>query len=365
MTVPDDYPVADIDLGALRHNFSRVKSLAGRARVMSVIKADAYGHGMQQVATTLRDSDAFAVARLEEGIALRRQGIVQPIVLLEGVSNSGDLVLAAENRLSPVFHHPSQIAMAEQTALTTPLTFCWMMVDSGMHRLGIRPQQAEAMRARLAACPHLVGDIGLMSHFANSDLVGDARNQAQLDHMLALKQTSGVEICLANSAAVMTMSHAHQDWVRPGLMLYGISPFDDRSAEAMDLRPVMQLRSRLIAVYDLYRGEQLGYGGDWIAPRDTRVGVASIGYGDGYSRHLSNKASVWINDRLARIIGRVSMDTICIDLNDIAEAAIGDPVLLWGSAQLPVEALARHAGTIPYELVTVVCGRVRRNYIDG
>lgn len=359
------FPVARINLAALRHNLHCVKQLAPHSRVMSVIKADAYGHGVLSVANALKDSDAFAVARLSEGVTLREQGVDKPIVLLEGVNSESEFMLAAEHQLSPIIHLHSQISLLQSLTLPKPLSFNWLMIDSGMHRLGIRPEQALSAINELQQCKNIDGQIGLMSHFANSDLVGDNRNQAQLEAMLSLKKNSGLTLCLANSAAVISLPESHQDWVRPGLMLYGISPFADNNADAFGLQPVMQLSSRLIAVYDITAGEEVGYGGDWVADQTTRVGVVSIGYGDGYSRHLSNQGEVLIQGQRVPVIGRVSMDTICLNLNDAEQAQVGDEVILWGDQKLPVELLAQRAQTIPYELVTVICPRVQRVESDG
>lgn len=332
---------------------------------MSVIKADAYGHGVLTAAEALKDSDAFAVARLKEGVFLRQQGVEHPIVLLEGVNTEQDFITASEYQLSPVIHLHSQIQLLQTMTLPTPLAFNWLMIDSGMHRLGIRPEQAQAALTLLAESSNISGEVGLMSHFANSDIVGDPRNQKQLAYMLALKQETSLPVCLANSAAVITLADSHQQWVRPGLMLYGVSPFADKTGAELGLKPVMQLKTQLIAVYDLEVGDQVGYGGDWTADVPTRIGVASIGYGDGYSRHLSNKAEVVIRGKKASVIGRVSMDTICINLNQLEQAEVGDDVVLWGDSELAVEQLANLAQTIPYELVTVLCQRVHKEAING
>lgn len=359
------YPVARIDLAALRHNLRSVRQLAPHSRIMSVIKADAYGHGILTAAEALKDSDAFAVARLDEGVFLRQHGVTHPIVLLEGVNSEQDFILAAEYQLSPLIHLHSQIQLLQTITLPKPLSFNWLMIDSGMHRLGIRPEQAQPALELLANCHNIVGEVGLMSHFANSDLEADPRNQSQLDYMLKLRQDTGLALCLANSAAVVSLPESHQQWVRPGLMLYGISPFSDKTGTTLDLKPVMQLTSKLIAVYDLEAGDEVGYGGDWTAEVATRIGVASIGYGDGYNRHLSNNAEVLIRGDKAPVIGRVSMDTICINLNHIEQADVGDEVVLWGEPELAVEQLANLAETIPYELVTVVSQRVHREKING
>lgn len=359
------FPVASINLAALRHNLARVREFAPHCAVMSVIKADAYGHGVNAVAEALTDSDAFAVARLSEGIHLRQQGVEKPIVLLEGVNTEADFVAAANYQLSPVIHLHSQVQLLQAIKLPQPLQFNWIMIDSGMHRLGITPEQAPAVLEILKSCTNLTDEIGLMSHFANSDLVGDDRNQQQLSPMQALRDETGLVVCLANSAAVMSYPESHFDWVRPGLMLYGISPFDDKTGTELGLKPVMQLKTQLIAVYDIDAGEEVGYGGDWTAEVPTRIGVASIGYGDGYSRHLSNKSEVLLRGQKAPVVGRVSMDTICLNLNEFDQAEVGDEVILWGEQDLPVEQLAQLAGTIPYELVTVICRRVQRELTDG
>jgi alanine racemase len=360
-----EFPVAYIDVAALRHNLLRIKEYAPSSRVMSVIKADAYGHGVMTVANALQDSDAFAVARLKEGVYLRQQGVELPIVLLEGVNTEQDFITASEYQLSPVIHLMSQVQLLQTLKLHKPLQFNWLMIDSGMHRLGIRPEHAQTALEMLQVCSNVQGEIGLMSHFANSDLQGDERNQKQLNHMLALREQTGLALCVSNSAAVVSLPESHQQWVRPGLMLYGISPFADQTGFELGLKPVMQLTTQLIAVYDLKQGEQVGYGGDWTASKPTKIGVASIGYGDGYSRYLSNKAEVIIRGQKAPVIGRVSMDTICIDLNQLDKAEVGDEVLLWGEESLAVEQVAEIAETIPYELVTVICQRVNREVING
>lgn len=359
------FPVASINPAALRHNLSRVKQLAPNSRVMSVIKADAYGHGVLAVAQALKESDAFAVARLREGMFLRQQGVIKPIVLLEGVNTEADFAKAAEYGLSPVIHLHTQVQLLNTITLPKPLQFNWLMIDSGMHRLGIRPEQASAALSLLKASDNIQGEIGLMSHFANSDLIGDERNQAQLEPMLSLREQTALPVCLANSAAVLSFPESHLDWVRPGLMLYGIAPFDGKDGSEFDLKPAMQLKTELIAIYEIEAGEEVGYGGDWTADVPTRIGVASIGYGDGYSRHLSNNAEVLIRGQKAPVVGRVSMDTICLNLNAFEQVDVGDEVILWGESTLPVEQLATLAGTIPYELVTVICQRVQRELLNG
>ncbi|SFK30775.1 alanine racemase [Methylophaga sulfidovorans] len=359
------FPTATISVTALQYNFKRVKQTASNSKVMSVIKADAYGHGMATVAEALKHSDAFAVARLSEAVSLRQHGVTHPIVILEGINSADDFQLAAELRLSPVIHLSSQVDLLSSITLDQSLSFNWIMVDSGMHRLGIRPDDVETAISRLKASGNMLDEFGLMSHFANSDLVGDSRNQHQLEHMLNLKHKTGLPVCLSNSAAVLAYPESHLDWVRPGLMLYGISPFGGKAGTDHDLQPAMQLTTQLISTYDLNIGEQVGYGGDWTATQQSRIGVASIGYGDGYSRHLSNCSEVVIQGQRCPVIGRISMDTICINLTDCSQAMVGDEVLLWGRSELMVEEVAEYASTIPYELVTVLSKRVNRDVIDG
>ncbi|OUR85497.1 alanine racemase [Methylophaga sp. 42_8_T64] len=360
----NSYPVASIDLAALKHNFDRIKQLAPTSRIISVIKANAYGHGYAEVANVLTDSDAFAVARLVEGIQLRKSGITHKIILLEGVMTAAEIQLAAQYDLSPVFHHRSQIQLLS-TPLTKPLQFCWLMIETGMHRLGFAKTDVAELITTMETSEAISGDVGLMSHFANADLVGDDRNQQQLDITLHCADKQRCEVSLANSAAILSFPASHQQWLRPGLMLYGVSPFDDKTAVELDLKPVMQLKSVLTAKQTLQAGDQVGYGGDWTATKVTEIGIVSIGYGDGYSRYLSNAGQVMINGQRVTVLGRVSMDMICIDLHTCSDADVGDEVLLWGGEQLPVEWLAKQANTIPYELLCQLNPRVRREYHHG
>lgn len=358
-------PVAHINLAALQHNFERVKQLAPNSKIMSAIKADAYGHGAIQVAQALHDSDAFAVARLSEGLLLRAAGIQQAIVLLEGVSSVADLQAAADNDLSIVFHHPSQLQLIATVQLSKPLSFCWLMVETGMHRLGLGIDQIDDALQVLTLSPNIEGEIGLMSHFANSDLVGDPRNQQQLDTLMECAVQYGLKTSMANSAAIFSFAASHGDWVRPGLMLYGATPFTDKTAQDLDLKPVMQLTSELIAIQPLHVGDNVGYGGSWIAEKPGRIGIVSIGYGDGYSRHLSNVGSVLINKQRVPIVGRVSMDMIAIDLSNLSDVSVGDAVIMWGSELLTVDDMATQANTISYELLCQLNERVKREYHHG
>jgi alanine racemase len=358
------YPVISIDIAALQQNFKYIKQLAPNSQVISVIKANAYGHGHIEVAHALDDSDAFAVARLSEALELRQAGIKHKIILLEGVNTAADLQTAADHDLSLVFHHPSQIDLLETTHITKLLSFCWLMVETGMHRLGISSDNVAKTLEAISRSEKIADPVGLMSHFANADLVDDPRNQIQLDKVLSCVDTKH-EISMANSAAILSFPDSHQQWLRPGLMLYGVSPFDDKTATDLGLKPVMQLKSVITSIQQISKGDQVGYGGDWTASGGQTVGIVSIGYGDGYSRHLSGVGQVLINGKHAQVVGRVSMDMICIDLDDRSDVNIGDEVVLWGDEQLPIELVAKQANTIPYELMCQVSGRVKRQYNHG
>ena len=365
MVMSKSYPVANIDLAALKHNLKQVKQLTPNSRVMSVIKANAYGHGIIQTAQALTDSDAFAVARLSEGIRLREAGIQQAIVLLEGVLTAEDLQTAADFSLSIVFHTQSQIDLLAQTQLSKPLVFCWLMVETGMNRLGVPADKVDKALQDLTQSNKISDSVGLMSHFANADSIDDLRNQQQLERLKQCADTKNIPISMANSGAILSFAASHGDWVRPGLMLYGVSPFENQSANDLDLKSVMQLTSVIISIQDVQAGDQVGYGGNWIALQATPVGIVSIGYGDGYSRQLSNVGKVIVNDKIVAVLGRVSMDMIAIDLSDVDTVSVGDEVLLWGSDLLPVEEVAQQAKTIPYELLCQISERVKRDYHHG
>lgn len=359
------YPFARIDLAALKYNLQRVRQFAPQSKVMSVIKADAYGHGVIQVAQALKQSDAFAVARLKEAITLRQQGFQQPITVFEGVSTIEEWQLAAEYDLTPVLHQQKHLDFLLKADIKQPFPFMWLMLETGMHRLGLPAPVIEQIIKQLEGRTDLIEKLGLMSHFANSDLVNDARNQQQLAVMQNLAEKSGLPVCMANSAAIISLPASHYQWVRPGLMLYGVSPFADKSGAEVGLKPVMQIISKLIASQQLSAGDEVGYGGQWTAEKTMRMGVVSIGYGDGYSRHLSNAGEVVIRGQRVPVIGRVSMDTICVNLEACPEARLDDEVIIWGTEALTVEWLAEQAGTIPYELLCCVTPRVIREYLDG
>lgn len=357
---PSPRASARIDLRALRGNLERVRAHAPGSQVMAIVKANAYGHGLVPVARALSTGpaavDAFGVACMAEALVLREAGLRHPVLLLEGVLDAADLRLAVHHGLDLVVHHPEQLALLEHTRLAVPVRV-WVKLDSGMHRLGFPLQQARALGQRLLQCPNVSPPLAWMTHLAYADDRRSLRTPEQLERFQAAVRDLDGPRSVANSGGVLAWPQAHLDWVRPGIMLYGVSPFLGRSADQEGLRPVMSLHTRLIAVNPLCKGDAVGYGGTWVCPQDMPVGVAAIGYGDGYPRHAGIGTPVLVNGRRAALVGRVSMDMICLDLRGHDGARVGDPVVLWG-AGLPVEEVARHAGTIPYELLCAVSQRV-------
>jgi alanine racemase len=354
-----NYPLAYIDLDALTYNLSKVKQFAPNSKVFAVIKANAYGHGAIEAAKALSEADAFAVARVDEAIELREAGISKTIILLEGIRSADELLLASQYNLSPVFHSEYQLDFLATIDIQQPLSNCWLMLETGMHRLGIKPQLASDYTAKLKSTNKVNGDIGLMSHFANSDSLNDSRNNDQL------KQIANIEIdtsvSMANSGAIIAIPESHADWIRPGIMLYGSSPFAEKSAAELGLKPVMKLVAKVTAVQQIKVGDQVGYGGDFIAEQEMSIATVSVGYGDGYHRSLAKTGYVEINGQLAKVVGRVSMDMICVDVTD-SDVQVGEQVVLWGSELLSVDTVATWADTISYELLCHVTSRVTRIY---
>lgn len=352
---------ATVDTSALAHNLSIVRELSKGAHVLAVIKANAYGHGLVPVARALAGADALAVARIEEAVTLRAAGIEQRIVLLEGVFNSRQLEMAAFNGTDLVIHTHEQLALLESCTLRERFTV-WLKIDTGMNRLGFRPQEFASVLARVRRAAAVRGEVVLMTHLACAD---ERDNDATRRQLELFQETTGevqAERSIANSAGILAWPESCAQWVRPGIILYGVSPFAGTHGAQFGLKPVMTLSTRLIAVRDVPAGESVGYGAAWTASRNVRLGVAAVGYGDGYSRHLGNGTPVLMKSGLARLVGRVSMDMITLDLSDNPDAAVGDDVILWGPG-LPVEDIAQLAATIPYELLCGVTQRVEVEYL--
>ncbi len=352
---------ARIDLPALRRNLELARSAAGGARVMAVIKADAYGHGSVPCARALDAADSFAVVGLEEALVLRDAGIGKPMLLLEGFFTPDELRPIAALDLQIVVHAEEQVAALEAARLDTPLVV-WLKIDTGMHRLGVQPSAVSALLSRLRSCGS-VGSVHLMTHLACADDRQDDYTRTQLQNFADATAGLGLPCSIANSAGLMGWPESRAEWVRPGIMLYGSSPFIGGDAAAEGLAPVMHLESELIAVRDLPAGEPVGYGCTWRAPRDIRMGVVAMGYGDGYPRHAPSGTPVLVEGCRTTLIGRVSMDMITVLLDDVPNARPGSPVRLWGEG-LPVDEVATAAGTISYELLTGITPRVPRIYSE-
>jgi alanine racemase len=351
-----------IDTAALRHNLQVIRRLAPNSRVMAVIKANAYGHGLIAVARALDAADAFAVARVDEGLVLREAGIKAPILLLEGVFDREQLDAAADAQFDLVVHTPEQIELLE--AASPGVRFkVWLKLDSGMNRLGFKGEAFGSAHAALSRASAVRPSVNLITHLASADMPELPTTAEQLMVFAAATRTLAGEQSAANSAALIRFPDSQADWVRPGLLLYGISPFRGSTGADHGLKPVMTLRSRIIAVKDLAVGEQVGYGGDWTATRPARLAIAGIGYGDGYPRGASSGTPVLVNGEHAALAGRVSMDMIAIDVSDVERPpAVGDPVVLWGDG-LPVEEVAIWAETIPYTLLCGISRRVATNWV--
>jgi len=360
---------ATFDHSALRANLALAKARAPKSRVWAVVKANAYGHGLLRAAQALHDADGFALLDLDDAIRLRDAGSNKPILLLEGAFETQDLSLAAEYSLTCVVHCDEQIEMLETAGLPQRVpVYCKM--NSGMNRLGFSASAFPKAVERLARCPG-VGRLTLMTHFAEADTdkgveaslsafnatIAQARELVAADGDGNRSHAHEMGCSLANSAAILRYPATHADWIRPGIMLYGCSPFENESAEALGLRPVMTLTSEVIGVQDLKKGERTGYGGLFKAPKGMRIGIVACGYADGYPRHAPTGTPVLVEGIRTRTLGRVSMDMIAVDLSEVPNARIGSPVTLWG-AGLSADEVARAAGTVSYELLCALAARV-------
>ncbi len=347
---------ARIESAALRANLQAIRARAPGSRVMAVVKANAYGHGLVPTALALADADAFAVARLEEAVALRDAGSKRRIVLLEGVLNAAQLAQAAQLELDLVVHQPLQIALLEAYRGPQPFPL-WLKVDTGMNRLGFRPQEFRAAWERLRNLRPAPLQLRVLTHLACADEADSSYTAEQLARLQPLIAGLDVELSIANSAAILAHPSTHAAWVRPGLALYGISPFAERRGAQLGLRAAMTLESTVIAVREVAPGERVGYGGMWRAQRPSRLAIVAAGYGDGLPRSIPNGAPVLIGGHRAPLAGRVSMDMIAVDITELPPVSVGDRVELWGT-RLAVEEIAAAAGTVAYELLCGVSQRV-------
>ncbi|MFT0211941.1 alanine racemase [Pseudomonas sp. F1_0610] len=350
---------AVINLAALKHNYLLAKQLT-QAKALAVVKADAYGHGSIRCAQALHEADGFAVAFLEEALVLRAAGVTQPILLLEGFFVKDELALIAEYDLWTAVHSAWQLEAINQAQLSRPIQ-CWLKMDSGMHRMGFAPEEYKKAWQALNASPN-VSNIVLMTHLSQADEVEQPRTKEQLITFNAARAGLNSAVSMRNSPGILAWPELPSDWVRPGIMLYGCSPFEEPQAPANALIPVMTLASQIIGVRELAAGEPVGYGARYITPSSTRVGIVAMGYADGYPRQVDSGTPVAVCGQLTKIIGRVSMDMLAVDITTIAEATLGSPVELWGK-QVSAEVIARAANTISYQLFCNL-KRVPRYYLE-
>jgi len=355
--------LATISKSALQHNLNQVRKLAPNSKVLAMVKANAYGHGLIETAYALKTADAFGVASIEEALKLRQAGIQNEIVLMEGFFAEDELDLIAEQKLTCVLHHWPQVQALQDYSRQTKINV-WVKINTGMNRLGFMPHEFQEAFEALKKLEY-VEITGFMSHFAHAD---EKKSQdLQEPYQLFTKMVGnkpGLK-SMANSAAILSAPFSHHDWVRPGLMLYGIVPFANETGAQYNLKPAMSLTATLIALHALLPNQKVGYGGTWTsANRQAKIGIVSMGYGDGYPWHAKNGTPVLVNQQIAHLAGRVSMDMLAVDVTSIHPVQVGDLITLWGNEVLPIEVVAQHAQTIPYELLCRFTERVSRVYRD-
>lgn len=347
-----------INHSALLHNLDVIKKRVGHSRVIAMVKADAYGHGLSAVTQKLTKVDAFGVACLEEALIIREHQPHARIVLMEGFFESSELQQIVDKELDCVIHCAEQIESLEKQRLSKPIAV-WLKVNTGMNRLGVPVNHAVKLWHQLNQNSNVQNNPYLMTHLAQADSVNRESTTEQLERFNLIRNDIQTQLSIANSAAILQWPTTHLDWVRPGIMLYGVSPLSQQIGADHDLQAVMTLHSMIIAIQSCKQGDRVGYGGDWLCQKPMKVGIVAIGYGDGYPRHAKSGTPVLVNNQLVNLIGRVSMDMIAVDLSSLSQCQVGDPVVLWGEG-LPIERVARYADTIPYELLCNITPRVRR-----
>ncbi len=350
-------PIAEINVDALHHNFSLVREYAPHSKILVMLKANGYGHGLLRIARILRQADAFAVARVDEALVLRQAGVTHPIVVMTGFTDLDELRFCAHYDLQTVIHSDYQIDYLEQNNLQKPIGV-WLKVETGLSRLGFDPDAAQQAYARLMASTQVKKPIITLSHLASANDLENPKTAQQLARFKKITENFEGPKSIARTAAIMTHPQTHLDWVRPGIMLYGASPFPNEVGSDRQLQAVMTMKSQLISIKHIPAGETVGYGETWTCEQDMPVGVVGFGYADGYPRNMSQGTPVLINGVRCPLIGRVSMDMITVDLRNCPQAKIGDSAILWGS-ELPIEIIANGANTTPYYLWVNVSPRVK------
>lgn len=350
-----------IEPSALLHNLLQIRRYAPGKKIIAMVKANAYGCGIRAVVPVLEGQvDGFGVACLEEALAIRAMGSQTQCILFQGVFSSDELFQVAQNQFGCVLHHPHQLEWLINTPLPNPVKI-WVKVNTGMHRLGFKINELQDIMNALQSCPWVDKDIGLMTHMACADEAGRVENYQQITAFQNIKVAGFTQRSIANSASIISFPETHADVVRPGIMLYGVSPFTHQLATDLGLIPVMRFMSAISAIHRNPAKAQVGYGGTWKSDKPSIIGIVAAGYGDGYPRHISPNTPVWIKGSEVMIVGRVSMDMMAVDLTNHPDVEIGDPVELWG-AHILVENIAKSAGTIGYELLCQISERVRHAY---
>jgi len=357
---------ATVRLGAIGHNLKSVMQLARASKVLPVIKANAYGHGAIEVARKLEsfrslDVPALAVAFMDEAVQLRQAGITRPLMVLQGSNHASDVAEAAASDFWLMVHNPDQVEHVLNCQANQPVNV-WVKVDTGMHRLGFESNQLAAVLAALGNSGKVQKNSVLCSHLACADDLDNPATQLQVEKLQRLAKQYNLHWSIANSAGIVGWPQSHADWVRPGYMLYGNSPTGENRHATVKLEPAMTMNAEIIAIRQIAAGEAVGYGHDWVAPAAATIGIVAIGYADGYPRHAASGTPVWLNGQRLPLVGRVSMDMIAVDLSCTNNVALGDQVELWGQ-HLSVNEVAAHTGTIGYEILAGLTGRVPISYL--
>lgn len=349
-----------IEPSALLHNIAQVKRYAPGKKIIAMVKANAYGCGIKAVIPVLEGLvDGFGVACLEEALAIKAIGSQTQCILFQGVFSADELSVVAQHQFGCVLHQPHQLEWLLNTSLPAPINI-WVKVNTGMHRLGFKVHEIPEILNALQSCSWVDKNIGLMTHLACADEPGRIENVQQITHFNNISHSGFSERSIANSASIISFPETHADVIRPGIMLYGVSPFTQQFAPELGLVPVMRLMSAISAIHYNPPFAQVGYSGTWQSDKHSIIGIVAAGYGDGYPRHISENTPVWVRGREVSIVGRVSMDMMAVDLTDHPDVEIGDSVELWG-ANILVERIAKSAGTIGYELLCQVSERVRHD----
>lgn len=353
--------VAEIDLEALHYNLAKIKEIANSRKVLAMVKSNAYGHGLVEIASSLQAKvDAFGAMCVDEALKLRASGINKPIVILSGFIDQEELEVIDRYHLEVVVHNFNQLTILEKSNLQNPLKV-WLKIDTGMHRLGFQPSEVQQAYQRLMSVEKVIKKLFFITHFSDADDIKNPKTAAQLAAFENITANLEGTRSLSNSAAILNWPGAHADWIRPGITLHGVSPLTGKTGLDLGFKPVMTFSSRLIAIHDLEAGDTVGYGSTWECKAPTRIGIVAAGYGDGYPRSCKNGTPILINGVRCPLIGRVAMDMTTVDLSALPNAKIGDQVILWGQG-LPVEEIALAANTIPYELFCRMTTRVHYQY---